>query len=494
MNKFILQSSIILCLMTVFLIWSCSGKNASEISNETLLIVKKIEKINVLMGSAVGSSGHKPDQYENFEELKKNASKQELIALTNHSNGVVRCYSFWALALSKNIDLFSIIKDHINDDTHVKTQFGCSGSTEKVGDFFINLVNPKDEDSDITKLTPDEFNKLDSLLIHKENNLYARYDAIANAVPTAYLYSKVREMVVKHNNQNALITLSKYKNPNDVELILKNRDPDEDGESGYFYTYKAIQNFPDPIFLPFLEKKLNETLDNDRYDGEWLQLYTAIASYKNQKSLELLTIPFTKVKHQDIKKYHIKFVYEAIIVNKSKLYDDLLWKIWQDENIITQEGFEYLLQLNKAKTLELSKKELNSNYQIKNTSTIPKINQSMFSQNLEENMLNFVLLNDKVFAYNVINDKIINTNVNDFEMYCTKIVELKDPSFTEILFKRLKNEDNPHVYLQIVETLISFKDESINKRILETRKKNKNMNQDWGSEALDEILKKNKIK
>ena len=149
--------------------------------------------------------------------------------------------------------------------------------------------------------------------------------------------------------------------------------------------------------------------------------------------------------------------------------------------------------LNRAKTLELSKKELDPNYQIKNTKAIPKIEQSMFSENLDENMLNFIVLNDKSFAYNLISDKIANDSVTNFEIYCKKVFELKDPYFNETLFKRLKKEDNPHVYLQIVETLISFKDKSINKRILETRKGNKNMNVDWGSQSLDEILKKNNI-
>ena len=491
MNKFILRISLI-----VFLAFGCSGKTSSEISNETNLIVKKIEKINILMGSAVGSAGIKPKQYENFEELKKNASKQELLTLINHSNGVVRCYSFWALASNKNTNLFSIVKDHITDSIAVKTQFGCIGSIEKVGDFFINLVNPKYENTDVRQLSQTEFNKLQSLLINKENNLYAGYDAIENAVPTEYLYPKVREMVVKHHNQSALITLSKYKNPKDIELILKNRHQDlnDDGESGYFYTFRAIQNFPDSHFFPFLEKRLYETLDNDHFSNEWFELYSAIAAYKNQKSLDLLKVPFTKVKHQNIKEYHIKFVYEAILANKCELYDDLLWKIWQNEHIITIDGFDYFLKLNSAKTLELSKKEFNSKYQIKQTKVIPKIDKSMFSENLEETMLNFILLNDKSLAYDIIKDKITNAYVNDFEMYCTKVLELKDVSFTETLFKRLKTEDNPHVYLQIVETLISFKDQSINKRILDTRKKNKNMNEDWGNDSLDEILKKNNIK
>ncbi|WP_157505936.1 hypothetical protein [Flavobacterium chungangense] len=480
--------------MILLVTLSCSEKNSTKISNETNLIVQKIEKENIVMGSAVGVAGIKPEQYENFEELKKNVSKEELLLLTNHSNGVVRCYSFWALALDKNANLFSIVKNHINDNTQVETQFGCIKSTEKVGDFFINLVNPKYEDSEIKKLSQAEFNQLDSLLIYKKNNLYAGYEAIENAVPTEYLYPKVRNLVIKNHNQSALVTLSKYKNPNDIELILKNKAKDEDAESGYYSTYQAIQNFPDSRFISFLEKNLYQTLDNDHFSGEWLELYKAIASYKNQKAVELLKVPFTKVQHQNIKEYHIKFVYESILANKCKLYDDLLWNIWKNEDIITLEGFQYLLSINGAKTLELSKKELLSAYQIKNIQVTPKIEQKMFSENLEETMLNFILLNDKVTGYHIIKDKITNASVADLEMYCKKITSFKDPYFNETLFKRLKTTDNAYVYLAIVETLISFKDKLINNRILETRKKNKNMNENWGSEALDEILKKNNIK
>ena len=48
------------------------------------------------MSEGVGVSGMRPGQWNNFEELKKYASVDELLALTNHKNGVVRCYSFWA--------------------------------------------------------------------------------------------------------------------------------------------------------------------------------------------------------------------------------------------------------------------------------------------------------------------------------------------------------------------------------------------------------------
>lgn len=480
--------SFIILLLSV----SCFGKSnydESKISKKTNRIVKKIEKVNVLMGSAVGASGMAPKQFENFEELKKNASVEELTTLTDHPNGVVRCYSFWALISLKNVDLFSIIKNHLTDDAIVQTQFGCIGSNEKVGDFYLQLVTADYEDEDTKFLSEKEFKKLDSLLIYSENRLNMRFDAISKAEPTEILYPKLRELVLEENNQSALVTLARYQKESDIELILKNNDSD----NGSFYTYKAIQNFPDPDFFPLLEKNLNLTLNDDHYDGEWLQLYTAIAAYKDQKSLELLKIPFTRVKHQNIKKYHIHFVYEAILANKSKIYDDLLWKIWEEENLITMEGFKYLLELNKSKTYELTKKTLLENYQTKSSETILKINNNMISESLDETMLNFILLNDKPIAYNIITNKITNTDVNDFEIYCRKVLEFKDPFFIETLFKRMLKDDNPHVYLQITETLIAFKDTTINKRILEARKKNKSMNEGWGSESLDKILKENNI-
>ena len=232
-NKLSTHYSLLSFLLIAFFQVSCSGKNSTEISEETNLIVKKIEKINVLIGSAVGYSGKKTEQYDNFEALKKTASKEELLQLTKHSNPVVRCYSFWALGNHKNFDLFSLVKDHIKDDALVKTQFGCLLSTEKAGDFFINLVTPNYVDDEVKKLNEKELKTLDSLLVYQENNLDSRFRAIERAEPTELLYPKVRELVTKFNNQSALVTLSKYKNPNDIEIILNNRNKDdEDNESG----------------------------------------------------------------------------------------------------------------------------------------------------------------------------------------------------------------------------------------------------------------------
>lgn len=168
-NKLSIRLSLIIFLVLSFFLLSCSGKNSTVISKETNLIVKKIEKINILMGSGVGFAGIKPEQYDNFEALQETASKEELVLLTNHSNAVVRCYSFWALGQYRNVDLFSIVKKHLSDTTTVATEFGCVLSSETTANFYVNLVNPKYENFGVRKLSEEDFNILDSILIRKKH-------------------------------------------------------------------------------------------------------------------------------------------------------------------------------------------------------------------------------------------------------------------------------------------------------------------------------------
>lgn len=133
----------ILVLLISICTYAQNNYDETKISSKTKTAVKKITKVNELMSSAVYSSGTRPKQWDNFEELKISASIEELIELTNHPNGVVRSYSFWALSLTKNVDLFSIIKTHLNDYELINTQFGSIGGQEMVGDFFIQIMTPQ---------------------------------------------------------------------------------------------------------------------------------------------------------------------------------------------------------------------------------------------------------------------------------------------------------------------------------------------------------------
>ena len=109
-------------------------------------------------------------------------------------------------------------------------------------------------------------------------------------------------------------------------------------------------------------------------------------------------------------------------------------------------------------------------------------------------MLDFVMKNDYSLGLEVIRDNIKNANVHQISIFTDKVIELKDKSFIDPLFERFAKEWNAHVYLRIAEALISYRDSTINKQILETRTINDNLNKNWGSELLDKLLKENNIK
>lgn len=488
------EMKILQTILILFITISVCAQNSydeSKISNNTKKVVKKIEKINELMSSAVYASGTKPKQWGNFEELQKVSNKNELIELTNHPNGVVRSYSFWALSYNKEVDLFSIVKNHLNDDGLINTQFGCIGGQDMVGDFFIQIMTPKYIDLDSEKMDSKEMKELDSLLIYQLNKLSSRYNAINRAELTESLYPRIRELVIKEKNQSALVTLAKYNKKQDIEIIKNFRDETDKEEGGFYYTYVAMQQFPRQEYIYLLEDNLNKTLDNTHFSTEWRELYKAIASLKNEKALELLEIPFTKVQHQNIKKYHIDFVFDAILEFQIPLYDNLLWKIWVEENQRTLRSYKYLLSLNSSKAYELTKRELIKDYQIQDPVFIPSLKNVEESENFYEYLLNVVIANDKDLSNKILKEQIENANVHNLPLFTSKVNKQK--MFLEPLFNRLETASNPHIYLNLIKTLIEFNDEDINKRIIEMRKKNNNLNENWGGKALDKLLSENGI-
>lgn len=478
---------ILFFLITIFSYGQSSFDNKA-ISSKTKKIVKEIAKVNELMGSAVYESFKRPKQWDNFELLEKQATNDELLKLTDHPNGVVRCYSFWALVNKDYPNLFSLIKKHFNDDEIVDTQFGCIGSEEKVGDFFIKMIS-----NDDNFINNDNIKELDSLLIYKPNNLYSRHKAILRAEPTEMLYPKIKELVVKENNPTALIILAKYQKEQDIELINNFKDKTEDDEDGFVHTYKAISEFPRLEFLPLLEKNLMKTLDKEYYSFEWKELYRTIACYKNNKALELLKIPFSQVQHDDFKKYHIEFVFEAISEFQNPIYDELLWGIWEEriEKTIGLDNYKYLMSLNPSKGYELTKREFNENYKIQNSQFIPNFSNVEDSDGYYDYLLNVIKANDKELFNKIVVEQIQNANVHDFPLYTSKTD--KQNIFIKPLLDRLEKESNPHVYLNIVETLIEYNSLDIINEVLNIRKRNINLTENWGGKALNELFEKYNI-
>ena len=458
----------------------------NKVSPSIQKIISKLEKEGEVMGSAVYYSGERPEQYNNFTKLLEKASKEELMELTNHPNGVVRCYAFWALSSDSTVRLLPVLVDHLNDTARVFTQFGCVGGREKVGDFFINITTMRGEAGSASeKLTASELAFLDSLLLYTPNMpLSARYNALDRAKPTEGLYKRVREIVLMENEPSAVILLAKYKKEEDIPLILS-----EGQRDNLYYTYQAIAAFPHPDFFPFLRRKLEHAMISRQGDSEWRILYQAIASYKNDSAFVLLQIPYNRLTDdKNWREHHLSYVFQAIMKYYSPEFDPLLWSLWENDTYLSEDAFMVLYPKDRNRAFQLAKMTM------AHPAEFYKTTEGNNSAGMWDRIMDLVCRTDRVNGIELIGKSIAEANVHQFGFFADKALEMGDSSLVSALFDRLEKEWNAHVYLKIIGVLLQFKDPEINSRIGEVVKRNPALTKDWGGKIVEELLLKNGIK
>lgn len=484
-------------LLIIFILYSCicvaqEHYDKSSVSKKVQKLARKIEKVNVLMGSAVGYAGNRPQQYNNYEAMIAAASDKELAALTNHPNGVVRCYAFEGLCERKKEDkqfIFNILQKHINDEEGVENISGCIESTDMTGDIMISNVTYPYYESGEALLDSLQINAINILLIQSKSKLYHREIAIEALPPSVDNYQLVKNLVSVEKNETALIKLSEYKKEEDLNIFLTYYKTCGEDDTRLQTVYKIALNFPHTAFFKLLRNEVEKIQDDSGFSQSWESLYTAISSYKNQEAYEVLLLPFGDNVNKQIQKYHLDFIEKAINYSPDSIYDPLLWKLWDEYNCVIIRDFIHLKSLDAFKSYELSKKSLD-------TELVPfKAGTKDFylSAELQSIMVKDIMEKDKLLAQQYIIRAIEVTNIGSIKAYLKIIESNKESVYVAPLFKRLITEDNPQVYLGVIETLISYNQKEINTKIPLIRKDNPAMNKGWGSNNLDELLEKYNI-
>ena len=138
----------------------------SLVSPEVNSLVSQIVQGKVLSGRYALRNQEKTKQYQRFENLHKIASRKELMTLSNHPNGLVRCYAFWALAKNKPKKLETLLEAHVADNEKVKTLFKYKVGEIEVRQFMLDLVSDNSIDPDAFKLENTEMARLNALIKH----------------------------------------------------------------------------------------------------------------------------------------------------------------------------------------------------------------------------------------------------------------------------------------------------------------------------------------
>lgn len=278
------------------------------------------------MGGAVGIAGERPEQWDRYEVLRSKATDRELLALTNDTNAVVRCYAFQALVTRSKTDIFPIVVQHLSDTTTVHTLYGCLCGLQKAGDFFLEAFTEIRGNDKFEQFTEKQKAIIDSLLLFDNGSkLEARNKLLADIQSLEKYYKRIRQLATEENSKMAFVALSKFKKQEDtplIEQLLKDIDSQTFG-------FSAVINFPDRSFFPVLQQTLRNEVTKENGGNDWrIQLlYQAIVQYKDQTSRQLLQSVLKEAKGmQSI--YHSDYLHQALKKYPAAIYDGLLKPIY----------------------------------------------------------------------------------------------------------------------------------------------------------------------
>jgi hypothetical protein len=298
--------------------------HGQAIRQQITSLTDSISKDNMLKSRGVGYGGVRTKQWENFEKLSTDATTEELALLTDHKNGVVRSYSFQALAGRKGFDFFPILLRHLNDTAEIRTFQGCIISSQLVGDYFLDVVTPGYVDNDLNKLTEEQKKVIDSILLFdKSIRINAKYHLLRNLKPETEFYQRVKEIATTEKSPVSILALARFQNKDDIPImqtLFKN-------ENTEYYGAYAAREFPDTLFYSYLKKVFEQEWAQKLYDyPKWRILYQALAKYPSETTYKLFE---RTTKTKDDFRYQTLGKYLTIAIRKypNEIYKPLLSKI-----------------------------------------------------------------------------------------------------------------------------------------------------------------------
>ena len=457
-----------MCKITILLLVLFSSIEIYSQSVE--VVIEEIANTNELHGQYLGIAGTPSDQYERYARLKKELSNDQLVELTNHSNAVVRCYSFWALTDRKEDDLFEILVNRIDDTATVYKQFADVVDHTTVADFCIDLLTRdfiftadyyRENNS---QLTLEEKEVLDSLVIFSSTNLRYLNRILDNYEPDPKLYSQVRDLAAL-GNLHAFPALARHQNEEDIDLILS-LDKVKRGTNMYPHPleklFQSIEEFPDAKFLDYLNEFGEEISDQRGWSHTWIYFYRAVATYKSKAALAILSRPYQLDK--PISRYHLRFINNALGKYPDPIYEDLIIKIWREYKQITEGSFNYLKRQNDSLTFSLI---------IDYLEDFEEVYSGANEQEMLPIIIPFALEYNQEQTIELIANNLRTNTITPFQEFYPFVIELKSSKFIEPLFERIEKEWNGHVFYLAVEMIGSFEDKELNEQVISRSKRNK---------------------
>jgi hypothetical protein len=264
---------------------------------EVEAVIKGIAKYNGYDSEGIGFGGYKSSQRYRYEELRDKATSRELANATIHSNPVVACYAYEALAERKDSNIFQLLKEHLMDTSILHTHIGCVlGGRSTVPNFMLDISY-----RNIDLFDSVQIEYMDSFINITQGLSPSIYNY--KFTPTDYdskSHSELINILKENPYSDAIVAIAKYQRESDVKLILERiNDPSSsfsvfipsqvNNPSSYESGIKASYYFPDTAFYSSLKKRLESVLLKKHSNVSLVELLTkSLVNYETQETTLLL--------------------------------------------------------------------------------------------------------------------------------------------------------------------------------------------------------------
>jgi hypothetical protein len=286
----------------------------SQVSKKVENILKPIESYESFFAI--------DDKIEKIEvKLFKTATLSELEYLTvNGKNPYTKAIAFKVLANKDSNRAISIFKELLNSQDSITFRTECLSVSYSLPSYFFENIT---QNQNLTEKESENLKKeLVSVILGSENVNIKLLEELYYSIPIVpENYEKLRKLVIESKSPQLLISLAKYNNPQDIDLIKSF------GQDAFL----AIEEFPDNKFLPFLEENIQESKN--------FPFMFAVSKYCNDKSVEIVkkVIDFhiNDIKGRSCKNYCLTTLYNQIYMDECKLYYPLLSDLWLSHKILS---------------------------------------------------------------------------------------------------------------------------------------------------------------
>lgn len=223
-------------------------------------IVGKMIENGKVQSENIGYVGRKSKNYSNFILLKKYATIDELIQLTENVNTTVACYAAMALADTSYSGLKDVFEKFIKHDRLINMQSGCSVHEDSISSVlyhrYWNRVGDVQNDSLLFQL--------DSVILYTTNpDWLITLRALENRIYTEPYKSQICRLAFDQGNSSAIFYLctwhrAEYLEPLKRSLVkyLHNTEFKNVGMRTYRQTIDEILKFGDKTLLDAIVMKL----------------------------------------------------------------------------------------------------------------------------------------------------------------------------------------------------------------------------------------------